>query len=72
MPPIGWRQRSVPSSAPTSEIRLLKMGIPHAITYAVMFVKNVQPSQVSQCLGVLEIRWGVSRRRQMKSHFAGI
>ena len=48
MQPMGWNDTTVPSRAPINEIKLSKMGIPLAMTYAHTAMVNVQPIHVVQ------------------------
>ena len=54
-----------------SETRALKTGTALAIIYAIMVTANVEPSQVTQWMTVLEVRWWEPRRIRMKMYFPG-
>lgn len=71
MHPIGWKDMSVPSSAPIRDTRLSKTGIALAMMYAITVMLSVHPSQVSQWMGEFEARCLDPRRMRMKMIFAG-
>lgn len=56
MPPMGWKQMSVPSRAPMSETRPPKTGMALAMMYAMPAQLPVQPIQVVQWIVVLRAR----------------
>ena len=71
MQPIGWNIIILPRRAPISETRASKTGTALAIMYAIMVTANVEPSQVTQWMTVLEVRWWEPRRMRMKMYFPG-
>lgn len=72
MQPIGWKQSTVPSRAPTRDTRPPKIGIPLAIMYAVRVTPHVQLSHVIQWMAELEVRWVEPRRIRTKTYLLGI
>lgn len=71
MAPIGWKHIRVPRRAPTSDTRPPNTGMELAITYAIMVLVIVQPSQTSQWVRVLSVRCLDPLRRRMKMYLAG-
>lgn len=71
MQPIGWYDINVPRRAPMRETRVLKMGIPLAITYEATVMEKVQPIQVAQCINELSVRCRDPRKMRKKMCLLG-
>lgn len=56
MKPMGWKDIGVASRAPTSDMRLLKLGIALAMMYVIKAADAVQLSHMAQCVIELEVR----------------
>jgi hypothetical protein len=61
-----------PRRAPMSETSASNTGIVLAMMYAMSVIPKVQPSQVAQWIGELELRCREPRRMWTKMNFEGI
>lgn len=69
--PMGWNDRNVPNSAPTSDTRPPNTGIPLAIRYATIDTPKVELSHVAQWMREFEVRCSVPRRIRTNIYLLG-